>query len=263
METKFRLPVLEECAKVLLAAPNVVTKDVRKEAEKVFLEFRKTAFPYETCRFLLENSRNNFVQFQAVCTIKTSILREWTCLPTTTIEQLRLFLLNYVTTNLSLTPYVREEIFRALALIIKRGILDTENTTSSKIFDEQLIACGLLTALLNEFSNHNKTCGTGFTWDFHSRCKLHFEAYHLHQTLLFTLQILNNIVQLTTPYSGDELLVVTRVLSLADDILHWTFLTPTDILCSVSCPCDLAVGFNIVILLFYFRFSQSRIFVVV
>ena len=41
---------------------------------------------------------------------------------------------------------------------------------------QQLIACSLLTALLNEFSSNTKSSGAGFTWEFHIRCKRHFEV---------------------------------------------------------------------------------------
>ncbi|XP_067950232.1 exportin-4-like [Watersipora subatra] len=227
---------LEEAAKALLAPPNLVTPEQRQDAERIFIEFRKFPFPYDTCRFILEHSKDDYTKFQAAATIKCSIVREWATLQPHDVEQLRIFLLQYVTSHLGLQAYVREEIFQTLAVIVKRGMMESDAIAKDKLFDEvmqlistgdlsmQLIACSLLTALLSEFSSYSKSAGTGFTWEFHIRCKRHFESNYLLRTMVFTLQLLEELVKCEPPFSRDQLPVMMRFLSIASDILSWEFL---------------------------------------
>ena len=44
---------LESASKILLAPPNIVTQAKRQEAEEILLAFRRSKFPYETCRDIL------------------------------------------------------------------------------------------------------------------------------------------------------------------------------------------------------------------
>ena len=41
---------------------------------------------------------------------------------------------------------------------------------------QQLVACSMLTALLNEYSSSSRTSSVGFTWEFHTKCKRAFEV---------------------------------------------------------------------------------------
>ena len=47
--------------------------------------------------YYIEQSRNDYVLFQAASTIKEAILREWNILDNSDIESLRSFLLTFVT----------------------------------------------------------------------------------------------------------------------------------------------------------------------
>lgn len=66
----------------------------------------------------------------------------------------------------SLTSYVREEIFQTLAVIVKRGILESDSIAKDKIFNEvtQLISTGDLTMVSVKLSS------TGNVFGFNPSC---------------------------------------------------------------------------------------------
>ena len=39
-----------------------------------------------------------------------------------------------------------------------------------------MVACSILTALLNEYSSTNRSSSVGLSWEFHSQCKMTFEV---------------------------------------------------------------------------------------
>ena len=41
---------------------------------------------------------------------------------------------------------------------------------------QQLVACSMLSALLNEYSSSSRMSSVGFTWEFHMKCKKVFEV---------------------------------------------------------------------------------------
>ena len=41
---------------------------------------------------------------------------------------------------------------------------------------QQLVACSMLSALLNEYSSSSRMSSVGFTWEFHMKCKQVFEV---------------------------------------------------------------------------------------
>ena len=45
---------------------------------------------------------------------------------------------------------------------------------------QQLVACSILTALLNEYSSSGRSSSVGLTWEFHSKCKSTFEVMLFH-----------------------------------------------------------------------------------
>ena len=45
--------------------------------------------------FIVENSQSEYVIFQAACTLKGAIVREWSMLSADQLEELRLYLLQY------------------------------------------------------------------------------------------------------------------------------------------------------------------------
>ncbi|XP_041355105.1 exportin-4-like [Gigantopelta aegis] len=230
---------LEQASHIILAPPNLVTSEQRHAAENVILSFRKTKLPYTTCKYIMENSKIDYVLFQGATTIKEAIVREWTLLSAEDVESLRSFLLRYITKNISLQSYVREQVLQTVAVILKRSTLDTKGTTCDSLFQDvtqligsgnvtmQLVACSMLTALLNEYSSSSRTSSVGFTWEFHIRCKRAFEEHDLKKVFMFCLQVLHEIDQEPNPLTREAIAVLNRVLSIAEQVLCWEFTPKT------------------------------------
>ncbi|XP_061176526.1 exportin-4-like [Saccostrea echinata] len=229
------LQELESASQIALAPPDIVTSEQRHAAEAVILEFRKTKLPYNLCKFILENSKCDYVLFQAATTIKESVIREWTLLEAMDIESLRSFLLRFITQHITLKSYVREQILQTVAVILKRGEVDVKGASRDNMFQDitnlvssgnvtmQLVACSMLTALLNEFSSSSRTSNVGFTWEFHSKCKKAFEENDLKRVFLFALQVLYEIERQPSPLSRETTAVLNRLLSITDSVLCWEF----------------------------------------
>ncbi|XP_069125670.1 exportin-4-like isoform X1 [Argopecten irradians] len=227
---------LEQVTQIVLAPPNIVTSDARHAAENVILEFRKTKMPYKLCRYILENSKCDYVLFQAATTIKEGVIREWSLLSSEDVESLRSFLLRFITQNITIQSYVREQILQTVAVILKRGTLeDLKGNSRNSLFQDvtqlvssgnvtmQLVACSMLTALLNEYSSSSRTSSVGFTWEFHTRCKRAFEESDLKRVLLFALQVLNELEKQPSPLPREAMAVLNRMLSISEQVLCWEF----------------------------------------
>ena len=92
-----------------------------------------------------ENSQSDFVLFQSVSTIREAIIREWLLLPAEEKTELRSYLLQYLTSHLSLTSYVRSQILHTIAVSVKRATMDVEcKLLFESLLDsvQQLLASG-------------------------------------------------------------------------------------------------------------------------
>jgi len=135
-----------------------------------------------------------------------------------------------------------------VAVIYKRGSIDrqTNTETSNQMFTDiaqlinsgnlqmQLIACSILTAILNEFSSTSSTSSVGLTWEFHHNCKAIFEQNDLKLIFTYCLQTLSELSSspfLSSPatagQSTQDLQVTTllsRFLTIMEQILSWDFI---------------------------------------
>ncbi|XP_005108222.1 exportin-4 [Aplysia californica] len=226
---------LERASQVFMAPPDVVTREQRQGAQDLILNFRKTRMPYSLCQYILENSRNDYTLFQAASTIKEAIIRDWSLMEPDAIESLRSFLLRYITNHITLQSYVREQILQTVAVILKRATLDKKGKSCDGLFEDvtalissgnitmQLVACSMLTSLLNEYSYTNRTSCVGLTWEFHIKCKRAFEQSDLKRVFMFSLQVLNEIEAQPDPLSREATAFLNRILSIAEQVLSWEF----------------------------------------
>ncbi|XP_071818411.1 exportin-4-like isoform X2 [Apostichopus japonicus] len=226
---------LEQAAQLIMAPPSVVSQSQRQAAENVILTFRRSKSPFEACQFMLENSKSDYVLFQVASTVKEAMIREWTLLSPEQINHMRTFLMKYVTQNIGLSNYVREQMLQTVAVIYKRGTLDTKSSGREALFQDvsqliasgntqmQMIACSMLTALLNEYSGNAKTSAIGLSWNFHNECKRKFENNDLKQVFQFALQVLHQLVSSPDQMSREASTLLGRILAISEQVLSWDF----------------------------------------
>ncbi|EDV24587.1 uncharacterized protein TRIADDRAFT_56536 [Trichoplax adhaerens] len=136
-DAKEILANFEKAAIVMMSPPNQVSGEDYRTAEKIFLSFRRAKQPYSICKYMLENSSNTYVHFQAASTIKEAIVREWKLINENDKNSLREFLLNYVIGQSRCQDYVREQILSCVAIMFKKsavtesGINDLDNLLST------------------------------------------------------------------------------------------------------------------------------------
>ena len=182
---------LESAAQMLMGPPNLVAQEQRQQAEQIFLNFRKTKSPYHMCKQLLEQSKNNYVLFEASGLLKEGLIREWHELSAQDISQLRSYLLQYVVNNPLLSAYVRERIVQVIAIMVKRRSVEDGGEDRGVVIGEvqqlitggnaqmQLIGCSIITALMQEYATTVKSSDVGLPWEVHFKAKKQFESTDL------------------------------------------------------------------------------------
>ncbi|XP_046399517.1 exportin-4-like [Ischnura elegans] len=227
---------LETAAQVLLAPPNVVNNEQRHAAEAVFLNFKKTKSPYNICREILETSTNDYVLFEAASVLKDALIREWSTLQENDLTSLRQYLLHYVMEKTSLPSFVRERIVQVAAIMVKRSSVEDFGCERGQILNEvqnlilsgdpprQLVACSIISALMQEYAITVKSSDVGLTWETHFKAKKQFQATDLKRIFHFCLQAFGELVKVEG-INGQALHLFHHLLSIAQSVLSWGFIS--------------------------------------
>eukprot|EP00047_Mylnosiga_fluctuans_P015723 m.48787 g.48787 ORF g.48787 m.48787 type:complete len:1098 (-) comp6062_c0_seq1:953-4246(-) len=229
------LAMLETASNLLVSYAS--DSAARAQAEKTLLDFRNSEKPYALCQYVLEHSSNENTIFQCVIAVKAAVVREWPLLSPSEIEGLRLFLLTYAIQRPSLPSFVREHVFAAVAIMYKRGWLDEATKTEGRatLFrhlqellalgpEHQLVAFSLMSALLSEFSSSPRSSAVGLPWEFHFATKQSFETEELRDIFGLVVTTLSGMMALPDDALAARQNALQRIMSLAEQVLHWQFL---------------------------------------
>ncbi|CAF2367795.1 unnamed protein product [Rotaria sp. Silwood2] len=226
--------VLEDAAQIFLSAANTITNERRREAEKVFLQFRRSQFSLDLYRYLIEHSSSSYVVYQTLTALREGIVKEWSSLDDALKEQVVQYLLSYVYTHYStLSAHVREQALQILVVINKRrkaqraqmakngftvslALINLLQSTNNQEFEFGLT---LLNAFINEysFSNANEA---GLTIEQRHSVKRDFEENELKT--VFEL-LLNKLQSNLSSISSSNHQLFSSILTTIEKILLWNF----------------------------------------
>eukprot|EP00042_Codosiga_hollandica_P034929 m.252461 g.252461 ORF g.252461 m.252461 type:complete len:1091 (+) comp54522_c0_seq2:119-3391(+) len=204
-----------------------------RQAEQVFLEFRKTERPYEICRQILEHSTTPYVQYEAVVTMKNGVLREFSVLEHAQLNDLRDYLLTFLSRHHELARYLRVLILSTIAVIFKlHWTNETLEISARALFfhqfnalishDDQsvrLVGLQLMSTLLTEIACSSRASDIGLPFDFHSSTKKAFEQTDLLECFSIVLNLLSAQVDQPNP----SLHTLAHCIEIAEQILQWQF----------------------------------------
>ena len=219
---------------MMQAPPVSITAEQLNSAQAVFVEFQKMKQPFELCRKMLEGPQSPYVKFQAASCLKSGVIRDWNYLRGEDQKSVHLlqYLLQYVTTNPSLEPFVREQLLLVSAILLKRigieenatggpvrlseskekdassvvrnillTIMNMQSAAASNEGHEirervhhMFVSTSFLQAVLTEYSSSTRASDFGLPWIKHLDAKKRFELKYLKDIFNLTLETLNKVI---------------------------------------------------------------------
>ncbi|KAM5561712.1 hypothetical protein ABKV19_022354 [Rosa sericea] len=207
-------------------------------AEATILSLSQTPQPYQTCKFILENSQVANARFQAAAAIRDAAIREWGFLSSDEKRSMISFCLCFVMQHAnSPEGYVQAKVSSVAAQLLKRGWLDFSAAEKEEFFyqvnqavygihgvDVQFAGINFLESLVSEFSPSTSSA-MGLPREFHEHCKKSLELDHLKTFYCWArdaaLSVTNRIVE--SDSAVPEVKVCTAALRLMLQILNWEF----------------------------------------
>eukprot|EP00890_Picochlorum_soloecismus_P004258 jgi/Picsp_1/4833/NSC_02200-R1_protein len=203
------------------------------QAEKTLQDFRQSPQPYESCKYIIDNSLDPSAQFQAIKAIRDAFLREW---DTVLSLEGKIGLIQYmvsrsISTDRDRNDFVMRQMSACAATLMKRiwGEVDPTfresilaNIAAFSTADLSMLsrsnAINVLLAIVVEF-NPLTASEMGLPWDYHYHCKNDLEAHYLPQILRLALKCAQSS---TGPaLHGSDQGLCSSSLSLIGALLSW------------------------------------------
>ncbi|XP_045460234.1 exportin-4-like isoform X2 [Harmonia axyridis] len=225
---------LEGAARVIMAAPNLVTNEERRKAEQILLDFRNTKTPIRTCRQILEKSNVDYLHFEAAEVIKRGIVREWNFVSFSDKEDLINYLFNFVVTR-DIPCFVRDKILIAISIMVKRISADDNGKQRCNLLNQvedlintaenskKILGCQLILILMQEYATTCKSSDLGLPWEVHNKCKKQFENTDLIRIFKFVMGLLKDVTGIDTPFEPITAHFIKSLLQIAEQVMIWSY----------------------------------------
>ena len=185
-----------------------------------------------------DSSQSDLVLFEAAGLLKDSLIREWKTLSSEDLKQWRQYLLNYVVERIHLPSYVRERVLQVVAILVKRGSAEDGGADRGLLLSQvehlvvsgdpahQMVACSVLSAVMQEYANTVKSSDVHLSWEVHFRLKRQFESSDLKCVFQFAVRALSELMT-DELLARDTCLLLGRLLAIAEAVLTWFFIPAT------------------------------------
>ena len=236
-ELRDAIAAVEGASAAFLQATSAAERSI---AENLLLQFRQSSQPLPICRHLLEHSAVPYARFQALCTLRECLGREWPRMSASECASLQELLLRLLASPQA--PYVHGQAVQVLALHAKLAMLHAPPDSACAAMDallahvaqlfeadaaHQARGMQLLHGLLGEFgAPHGAAAAGGLSWALHARARLAFQQACLLPLFRAAAQQLHRLQPLharATAEGGGGLSLLTACASLLSTALCWDF----------------------------------------
>ncbi|KAK8956358.1 hypothetical protein KSP40_PGU008631 [Platanthera guangdongensis] len=199
--------------------------------------------PYQSCRFILENSQLPNARFQAASAIRDAAIREWGILTDENKRSLILYCLQYATDHANVPDaYVQVKVTSVAAQLLKRGWSEFADSEKVEIIcqvkqavqgahgvDAQVSGINFIESLVSEFSPSTSTA-LGLPREFHEQCHRSLELICLKEFYCWAkdaaVSLTDKIVGGTTSFSEEK--ICSSAMRIMFQILSWDFRQSAD-----------------------------------